>query len=240
MRWLAEKIVDARGRLFNLYNRAVAFFKKKSTGTAILETVITLPIISYMVFFSIELIRIGQAQAAVDAITKEFTFYLMAKGKIVQSEVDGIFQKHKPAGIPIGHFRYIIHMYANFHTDDGKGVMDVSPYGGVNIEWLGQDYNSPTPNQSPTQRASTASYGRGNEGNQATLLKYQAGGVKNYADSKTLLEGNGSSSGYIFVLTVALNFPFSSSFVKKLFNGGTNTNRTGVYILWARGSGIIN
>jgi len=209
MRWLAEKIVDARGRLFNLYNRAVAFcadifafFKKKSTGTAILETVITLPIISYMVFFSIELIRIGQAQAAVDAITKEFTFYLMAKGKIVESEVDGIFQKHKPAGIPIGHFRYHIYMYEHMASpDDGKtkGVMDKSPFGGSTICWAGEDYANPSPNQSPTQYANNSYYGpieaKENSKRHAALSKYQAGFTNSkisyseaeYIDRKKLL-----------------------------------------------------
>ncbi|MBO4405768.1 MAG: pilus assembly protein, partial [Alphaproteobacteria bacterium] len=215
------------------------FFRKKSTGVAILETALTLPVVLYIVFFSIELIRMELAQTAVDSITKEFTFYLMAKGKIVQSEVDAIFKKYRPWGIPIGYFRYTIRMYPKFHTDDDKGLMDVSPYGGSTIYWLGEDYNSPNPKQSPTQRASWASYGRGSSGNQAALSKYQ-GDTGPTVSAKNLLEGNKSSSGYIFVLTVAVVFPFSSPFVKKLFSGGTNTNREGVYILWARGSGMIN
>ena len=180
------------------------------------------------------------AQVAVDAITKELTFYLMANGKIEQGPVDAIFNKYRPWGIPIGNFRYIISMYANFHTDDNQGVMDVSPYGGSSIEWLGEDYANPNPNRSPTQRASQAYYGRGNEGNQAKLLKYHGGYGPKVSSIKELLEGDLPSSGYIFVLTVAVKFPFSSPFVKKLFGGGTNTNRDGVYILWARGSGMIN
>ena len=240
-----SKLLTGGGKLIDLCNQAIrdidvfGFLKKKFTGVAILETVLTLPIILYTILFSIELIRMGLAQVAVDSITKELTFYLMANGKIKKDPVDAIFEKHRPLGIPIGNFRYNICMYANFHTDDNKGLMDISPYGGSSIHWVGEDYNSPRPTKSPTDRAQPANYGRGGTGSQATLLKYQ-GTVGPIENAKELLEGDTPSSGYIFILTVALNFPFSSPFVKKLFNGGTNTNREGVYILWARGSGIIN
>ena len=253
MSWFAKKefdgggksLSDLRGRaahgvdFLGFFNKIICFFKKKSTGTAILETALTLPVVLYIIFFSIELIRISLAQVAVDAITKELTFYLMANGKIEQGPVDAIFNKYRPWGIPIGNFRYNIRMYSKFHTDDDKGLMDVSPYGGSTIYWVGEDYNSPNPKQSPTQRASWALYGQGSSGNQAALSKYQ-GSAGPTVSAKNLLEGDLPSSGYIFVLTVTLNFPFSSPFVKKLFGGGTNTNRDGVYILWARGSGMIN
>ena len=32
----------------------------------------------------------------------------------------------------------------------------------------------------------------------------------------------------------------TSGFIEKLFGGGTNTNKAGYYILWSRGSGIVN
>ncbi|MBO4405188.1 MAG: pilus assembly protein [Alphaproteobacteria bacterium] len=223
------------------------FFRKKSTGVAILETALTLPVVLYIVFFSIELIRMELAQTAVDSITKELTFYLMAKGKIVQSEVDAIFNKYRPWGIPIGNFRFYLRMYSNFHTENNKGLMDVSPYGGFTIYWVGSDYNNPTPSQSPSKRSSQAYYGYGSS--PILLSKYNnqnLGPCLSNAKTKTLLEGDAPTSGYIFILTVSVVFPFSSPFVKKLFNGGSNTERRAdgskadAYILWARGSGIIN
>ena len=238
--------------MFEFLKKIRSFFKKKSTGVAILETALTLPIVLYIVFFAIELVRIGLAQAAVDAITKECTFSLMAKGNV--NDFDNIFQKYRPLGIPIGYFRYYIRVYQNFHTNDNKGVMDLTPYGGESIAWIGADYANPTANASPTATSrggsgggafGTATTTPGNKS--ATLSKYQTvfcydskTGEVGAAKRKQVVDGEISNSGYIFVLTVAVKFPFSSALVAKLFNGGKNTDKSGVYILWARGSGIIN
>ena len=69
------------------------FFKKRSKGVAVIETAITLPIILYVVFFAIELIRMSVAQSAIDAITKECTFKRMATGTV--EGFDNIFQKYQ-------------------------------------------------------------------------------------------------------------------------------------------------
>lgn len=226
--------------MFGFFKKIRNFFKKKSTGVTILETAMTLPIILYVVFFSIELVRIGLAQAAVDAITKEFTFHLMATGKVEKAKVDAIFNKYKPFGINIGNFRYYIRIYSDITT-----MMNTSPYGGETIGWAGSDYPTPTAGQSPTDYASGVSYGLTTS--HALLSKYQTNicdgsTYKEYGSGrKTLLEqSTGVPSGYVFVLTVAVKFPFSSPFVAKLFAGGKNTNRSNVFILWARGSGMIN
>ncbi|MBO4405476.1 MAG: pilus assembly protein, partial [Alphaproteobacteria bacterium] len=248
-----KRSVPAGGRFVK--NPFAWFFRKRSAGVAILETALTLPVVLYIVFFSIELIRMELAQTAVDSITKEFTFYLMAKGKIVQEEVDAIFLKYKPWGIPIGNFRYYIYVYKYMTTPPGEtdpGVMDAYPYGGSHICWIGNDYANPYPNRSPTRFAINKHFGTNGEDTSAiseylaTLSKYQTAftnksqyGEVEYLERSRLLE-TGNTSGYIFVLTVAVKFPFSSPFVAKLFNGGSNSTKPGVYILWARGSGMFN
>jgi len=234
--------------MFAFFKKMRNFFKKKSTGVAILETAMTLPIILYVIFFAIELVRIGLAQAAVDAITKEFTFHLMATGKVEKPKVDAIFKKYKPFGINIGNFRYYIRIYSDIAT-----MMDTSPYGGETIGWAGSDYSSPTASQSPTDYASEVNYGLTTS--HALLSKYQSNPqiidgstYKEYgSDRKTLLEqSSGVPSGHVFVLTVAVKFPFSSPFVAKLFAGGSNTvdssgtKLPNTFILWARGSGMVN
>ncbi len=236
--------------MLGFFKKIRSFFKKKSTGTALLETALTLPIVLYVVFFAIELVRIGLAQSAVDAITKECTFSLMANGNT--SKFDEIFAKYRPRGIPIGNFRYYARLYPHMTSPDNgttKGVMDVEPYGGETICWVGSDYANPVSNASPTQQAINAGgYGTGDsDSKRAILSKYKTKwtGDSNYGEvgwqeRKNLLNGEKSASGYIFVLTVAVKFPFSSAFIAKLFNGGTNTDKPGVYILWARGSGMIN
>ena len=255
-----KRLFDPRGRaahgvdFLGFFKKITCFFRKKSTGTAILETALTLPVVLYIIFFSIELIRISLAQVAVDAITKECTFSLMAKGNC--SDFDTIINKYRPWGIPIGNFRYYIYLYKHMTSPDGgttKGVMDVYPYGGSHICWIGDDFANPTPNRSPTQFASEKYYGTNGENKSAvskhlaTLSKYQTEftnlpeyGEVGYNGRKILLDGTKNSSGYIFVLTMAVKFPFSSPFVAKLFNGGSNTTKPNVYILWARGSGMIN
>ena len=260
----AKKLKTLSENLKNLYkkrsnsadccsekNPFARFFRKKSVGVAILETAMTLPIVLYIVFFSIELIRMGLAQSAVDAITKECTFSLMAKGNV--SDFDSIFLKYKPWGIPIGNFRYNIRLYQYMVSLDGrtttKGIMDRSPYGGDNIYWAGDDWDNISPNASPTQKASSVNYGVGNYSRVLIYDKYQEGtssGEVGSTTRKSLLNSR-VPSGYIFILTVAVVFPFSSPFVKKLFNGGSNTKETTVdgpradaYILWARGSGMVN
>ena len=106
------------------FKKIICFLKKKSLGTAILETALTLPVVLYIIFFSIELIRMQLAQVALDAITKECTFSLMAKGNY--NDFDAIFEKYRPWGIPIGYFRYYIRLYPHMTSPDNgttKGVI---------------------------------------------------------------------------------------------------------------------
>ena len=224
----------------------VRLFKKRFKGVAILEAAMTLPIILNILFFALEFIRVELAQIAVDSITKECTFSLMADGNALR--FNEIFEKYRPWGIPKGHFRFYIRMYNDFHTDANTGLMDAEPYGGETICWAGNDWANPS-DVAPQTQASTVSYGLEFYSNPAIYNKFQTRignltGEIGYQLRKKLLDGETvegeSSSGKIFVLTVAVKFPFSSSFVSKLFNGGLNTNRPGVYIVWARGSGVIN
>ncbi|MCR4556171.1 MAG: pilus assembly protein [Alphaproteobacteria bacterium] len=221
------------------------FFRKRFRGVAILETAITLPIVLSVVLFSLEFIRIGLAQSAVDTITKECTFRLMATGKV--DKFDEIFKKHKPLGIPLGNFRYYIRIYADDDvspmTENHQGIYKIAryePFGKETIGWADSSQNT----DSPTEKASENNYGLTDE--HAWLNKYQTSicdgaDFNEYgSDRKTLLEDDGVPSGSAFVLTVAVRFPFSSSFISKLFNGGSNTNKPDVYILWARGSGLVN
>ncbi|MCR4623174.1 MAG: pilus assembly protein [Alphaproteobacteria bacterium] len=220
------------------------FFKKRFRGVTILETAVTLPIIFSIILFSLEFIRIGLAQNAVDTITKECTFRLMATGKV--DKFDEVFNKYKPIGIPVENFRYYIRIYADDDvspmTEEHQGIYKMmmrEPFGGETIGWADTEQNDDT----PTEKASKNNYGLTNR--HAWLNKYQTSicdgaDFNEYgSDRKELLE-NGVPSGYAFVLTVAVKFPFSSSFVAKLFSGGSNTNKPDVYILWARGSGMVN
>lgn len=227
------------------------FLKKRFKGVAILETVLTLPIIMWLLFATIELIRIGLAQVAVDSITRECSLALMGKGNKVFDKVDGeyefdtIFNKYKPMTIPIGNFRYYISLYKNIDQ-----MMSVEPYGGETIGWAGSDFRNVNKNASPTMQAIDNNFEL--KSGHPKLLKYRTklGSEIDSSSSrqigeitKSLLGGEDSGS-YTFVLTVAVKFPFSSSFVAKLFNGGTNTELRSnedadSFILWSRGVGMM-
>jgi len=60
--------------------------------------------------------------------------------------------------LPIENFRYYVRLYQNFHTDDNKGMLDIPPYGGGSIAWVGDDYASPSPNASPTAKAQSVGF----------------------------------------------------------------------------------
>lgn len=234
------------------------FFRKRSKGVAVLEAAMSLPIILYVVFFSVELIRVGIAQAAIDAITKECTLELMATGAV--ERFDEIFQKYQKStwGIPLKDFRYYIRVYSDDEhvspiTIEHQGIykmMQVKPYGGETIGWA--ESHSSSSSSSPNNAAQNNSYGL--QSGHAFLDQFRTklcngeGGEVGDSKRKTWL-GSRIPSGNVFVLTVAVNFPFSSPFVKKLFAGGSNTTTSAttggstisnVFILWGRGSGMVN
>ena len=205
-------------------------FKKESKGVTLIEASILLPIILYIIFFGIEFIKVSLTQVAVDSIAKECTFELMATGKT--TNFDTIFQKYKPKFMPLGKFRYYCRLYSDITT-----MMATSPYGGETIGYpAGSESSTPTTNAKNNNFGITSSV--------PLLNKYQTSicnTTPEVGDSnrKTYLSGT-VPSGYVFVLTVVAKYEFSSAFVAKLFSGGTNTNKTDHFILWARGSGMVN
>ena len=109
-----------------------------------------------------------------------------------------------------------------------------SPYGGERIGFPDNGVD----NAQPTANAITDNFGLGS----ASIIhkKYGGGAISDIGTTRTSQLQNGVTKGYCFVLTVVARHKFSSAFVEKLFSGGTNTTRAGYYILWSRGSGIVN
>ncbi len=215
------------------------FLKKRFKGVAVLETALTLPIIMWLLFSAIELIRIGLAQVSVDSIARECSLALM-RGAGTE-EFDDIIDKYKAISIPKGYYRYYVSLYPGI-----EDMMEEEPYGGETIGWAGTDYNNVTKEASPTEQAIGNNYEL--KSNHAIYNKYQTK-LGSEISSRQIgeiatqqlnpVDESDAASGNTFVLTVAVKFPFSSSFVAKLFNGGSNTNRANTFILWARGVGMI-
>jgi len=246
----------------------VRLLKKRFKGVAALEAAMTLPIILNMLFFSLEFIRVELAQIAADAIARRCTMELMdssdpdpedSSSKLKKMDkFDDIISEFRPMGIPLENIRYYIRLYPDLHnpdpqypTDpskydkDNPGAMDVSPYGGETIGWAGSDYDNPS--TSPNAAAKSNNYGLSSSHplmrgyyNTAICNGPEFGEIGDANRKNCLTSKDVNIKGWAFVFTVAIKFPFSSSFVAQFFGNGSNTNKPGVYIVWARGSGIIN
>lgn len=187
----------------------------ENKGTALIEAAITLPIICAIIFFAIELVKVNLTQVAVDSITRECTFSLIANGNI--DEFDKIINKYRPGFVPASNFRYYFMVFETLES-----MMAVTPYGGQSIGY--------------PKSASSLKLGS----DDPVLNKFQTGITQTgEIDDISFLRTTGAQ-GKAFVLTVVVDYPFSSIFTKKLFRGGSNTVPAGYYILWGRGSGIVN
>lgn len=196
----------------------------------LIEVALTLPLVVYLIFFALELIKINLTQIAVDKIAQECTFSLINEKNV--KEFDKIFEKYKPSFIPIERCRFYCRLYTSLDT-----MMSESPYGGEKIAYPD---DAETTGQKPVAAATGHCFGLG--GGTIYMAKYGNYGTGKdvgHPDSENYLAST-VPSGYAFVLTVVVHYPFSSPLVEKLFGGGSNTTKAGYYILWARGSGIVN
>ena len=201
-------------------------------GALLIEFAFTIPIVVNIILFGLELVKIYLTQTAIDTICKECTFSLITVRKV--SEFDRIFQKHLPGFCKIGRARY----YCRVYEDISKMMLN-PPYGGERIAYPNQELSNDKilPNS-----AACSHFGIGDE---LIILN----GDPNIACDNINEVGinlrkqylnNGTPAGHAFVLTVVYRHEFSSSLVKTLFAGGSNTTREGYYILWSRGSGIVD
>ncbi|MDR0677387.1 MAG: hypothetical protein LBF57_01775 [Holosporaceae bacterium] len=208
-------------------------FRSKSKGVILIEVAFTLPILCYLIFFLLELIKINTTQSALDAIAAEATYDYIASETIANFEK--IIDKFRPQFIPKDRVRYWFRFYNDLAT-----MCANSPYGGEEIAY--PDYTDPN-------AAGHAEVGNGNsidfidtDGSKTHLRA--VGFDDNYANVIKYTTGELLASGKAFVLTFVIDYPFSSSFVKMLFSGGSNTIKSGQkgtkYLLWSRGIGIVN
>ena len=233
--------------------------KRKSFGAITLEVCLTLPIVVYLMFFCLELIKINITNEALQSICEEATYLTIShdysSGADLIAKVDAIIEKYRPSFIPqkaAGYntsqwpvIRWCYETYSDFDN-----MLSKAPYGGSIVtypRYEGDNYAKMHAGQS---------YGVGSTQFIPVLGMECTANPENHRDTCTYMNGDGLPNNRLFVLTVTCNYPFSSSMVKMLFNGGVNTKyitqngnlypkkatgKTGtMYILWARGAGIVN
>lgn len=205
-------------------------FRKKHAGIVLIEAAVTLPVMMYILLFCLELVKIHLLQIAIDKICTECVYHLCRESNV--GSFESIFKKHIPSYIPVGYMRYWCRIYTSLDK-----MMSQSPYGGERIVF---------PNYKIADDiclTSDCSVGIGSDGEFIPHRKYGTGGYPptnvSPVDAQPMMK-NGIPKSYAFVLTVIARYKFSSAFVEKLFNGGSNTTKAGYYILWSRGAGIVN
>lgn len=155
-------------------------------GTAVLEAALCLPVLFYLIFFIIEIFRVGVYQVVVDNMALKLAFeYSALKSsanfeKIIEDTKPVLFKSMDNIHCRICVFR--------------------------NLDAL---LNSRSISEDPQWMKSSL-----------VSIRYPDGTISE------------TTAGCAFVVTVSCDFPFSSSFIKKMFAGGTNYGDS--FLLWSR------
>jgi hypothetical protein len=191
-------------------------------GSAIIETALTLPVICYLIFFTLELVKINLVRSSIETMATEATFSFVFKGSTV--DFDGIIAKYRPEFLPRDSIRYWFRFY-----DSPAQMCAMPPYGGEDVAW-------PAENHLDVENIFIDSRGTG------SFLK--AEGNIDATTASRFLDGTTPPSGKVFVLTLVCDYVFSGALVKGLFSGGSNTtggsDTSRKYLLWGRGVGMVN
>lgn len=213
---------------------------RKSAGTTVLETALTLPIILYLIFFCIEIIKIKDVQTALDSIATEAAIQFMSSlhtdiGRDVetpgnQDGIQGIIEKYRPKYIRSGDINYYFVFFNNDNSEksQGKGAQNQTTVSGPYMPTENIAVYWPASDNAQTAQSAWKIVGSGSEKSGISLSNY-----KMPENSNGFLV-----SGKKFILTFVVKYNFSSSFVGKLFGGGTNTENRSGYLLWSRSVGI--
>ena len=234
--------------------------KKKRAGAVVLEVIFTLPLVFYMVFFCVELIRINITNDALQTICEEATFLTSAhnyeSGPELIAKIDAIIEKHRPRFIPQNAPGYTneakpVIRWSFVTASSAKECLSSDPYGGYSPVYQGYELY-------PRYGESHSTFVYAKRSQFVPILGKRSGAnFQNHEVCVNHMQNAGLPDGRFFVLDVICNYPFSNSLVKILFNGGVNTkindvnwneagtkdasaNKIGtMYLLYARGAGVV-
>lgn len=217
----------------------LSIFKKfyPQKGAAVIETALTIPIVLYLIFFLIELLRIKDIQSALDAIAEECSVQFMftkstnagdasgsssgsaTTGGITPSNFDTIIAKYKPKYISPEDITYY---FTFFDTPKEMYENDKN----IAVYWP-ESENSTSPQDDMVIEGTS-------ENNFSSKIMEQ---ISNYKHPEKGL-GDVTLNHRAFILTVVVRYRFTSAFVSKLFMGGSNTKSKDGFLIWSRGVGF--
>lgn len=255
----------------------------KSLGVIAIEVCFTLPVVIYLIFFTIELIKINITKDALQSICEEATYLTIAhdyeNGADLINKIDAIVEKYRPifipkeapgyTAVPYPVIRWCFETYPMFGESDANTITDemleelvnmgrsagvssrmtgalypgngdmlsYPPYGGSTIAYPPYETNRacavhasqgyPIAGALYTSGGGVANIGYGS-GSAVQFIPSNGQAMPSVAErsGRTIMymAGEGLPDNRVFVITVTCNYQFSSSMVKWLFNGGSNTN----------------
>lgn len=216
MRTAVFKIID---------NVKTHFLKRKKIGLAFIEAALIIPIIIYIVFFTIELVRVHNTKIAMDSMALQCTLdFIATKGT---TNFETIIKKHLTLNLKRDKVKYYFKVYNSLADMCADGR---APFGADEIFW---------------PASNTATTGAYMDANNNNVQNSTAAGFINLSDNTNprttaALNTEEKLSGKAFVLTFICDFPFSSGFIKKLYGGGVNTKGGARFLLWGRGVGVCD
>lgn len=226
--------------MYYLRNRGGVFMRrflnkgpeKKDLGSSVLEFALTFPVVIYLIFFIIEILRLKDVQTSVDSIAEECaTQFMVSKSTTLpSSDTDGamnfdkIIDKYLPKYIPRKDLTYYFTIF-----ESPKALYENTS--NIAVYW-------PVSESTAVANSGEVIRNSGVESPNGTVE------LKNYKRpelgfSQDKKDKNILLTRKAFVLTVVLRYTFSSAFVGKLFAGGSNVeNSPDTFLVWSRATGI--
>ncbi|MDR0677570.1 MAG: pilus assembly protein [Holosporaceae bacterium] len=207
-------------------------FSKKYRGSVAIEAALTLPVICMLIFFIIEVAKLGNVQSAIDAIALEMCFDFMAAKKT--DDFESIVLKHIPSYISPETITWYFSVYPDLDEMNSS-----SPFGGEEVYWPQSENSKKTDGYVNNDRQN---------GFLAETTSIQLNNYKHpetsFTSKDSVISSTASSNigGKAFVLTVVCDYKFSSDFVKLLFGGGSNTvdGKNPKFLIWGRYVGVCS
>lgn len=184
---------------------------KTIRGSVMLEAALTLPIVVYIMLYSLELLHMNRMQTAIDAIAEKCTIDYIANHD--STKFEEIINQYLSASDQ-ANLSYSFTVYESIEK-----MQKTPPYGGADIYWP-EDITSYIPSSSESR---------------LDAVGYIVDNVKEPEKTQAVLE---KIPGCAFVLTFVFNYKFYSHLTSTFFSGGTNTADKKKYLLWSRGVGI--
>jgi hypothetical protein len=197
----------------------MVFLAKKRRGSTVIEVAMTFPVLCYLMFFMLEMIKMNDVQTAVESISTEMAFEFMASRKT--SKFTQILNKYKPPFVNENNIKWYFDMYTNLPE-----MCNNTLFG--EIMWPDYSYQN------------SFSYGSNDyiDADRDNSFTPSINGKLALTDCKNPDAGI-DYSGKPFVLTVVCNYPFQDNFTKMLFNGGKNTKGS-KFLIWGRSVGVCS